>query len=191
MLKPAIEITYLTPDHPDYPPALTSSRIYEPPPRISAIGSLEVLKERKTALFCSQKCPGSVIIKNFDYVREQRDKGTIFISGFHSPVEKECLDILMRGKQPIIICPARGLEGMRIPKEWRKMIREGRLLLLSPFSESEKRLRKDLAMRRNLFAASVAEEILVGYAVKGSRTQELVKTIQLWNKKVTLIENEI
>ncbi len=183
MKKTAIEIVYLKPDHPDYPPALTASPIFEPPPHISAIGSLEILKKRKNALFCSRKCPGSAIIKTFDYVREQRDKGTVFISGFHSPVEKECLDILMRGNQPIIICPARGLEGMRISKEWRKMIREGRLLLLSPFSESEKRLRKDLAIRRNLFAAELAEEVVVGYAAEGGKTIEFLEMIMKWGNR--------
>jgi len=32
------------------------------------------------------------------------------ISGFHTPAEKECLRILLRGAQPIIICPARSIE---------------------------------------------------------------------------------
>lgn len=43
-----------------------------------------------------------------------RDAGVTVIGEFHSPMEKECLNILLRGSQPIIVCPARSLENMRI-----------------------------------------------------------------------------
>jgi len=49
-----------------------------------------------------------------------RDDGVTVISGFHTPVEKECLRILLRGSQPVIICPARSIEGMRIPPTWKQ-----------------------------------------------------------------------
>jgi len=74
-----------------------------------------LLKKTKLALFCSKKCPGQKILKAFDFARNLRDGQKTVISGFHSPIEKECLRILLRGKQPIIICPARSLEKMRVP----------------------------------------------------------------------------
>jgi hypothetical protein len=53
-----------------------------------------------------------------------RGAGIPIIGGFHSPMEKECLDLLLRGQQPIVICPARSIQGMRIcgfpqPGDWR------------------------------------------------------------------------
>jgi len=100
---------------------------------LDSLGNTNILKENKLALFCSRQCPGNLILKAYDLARSLRDAGTTVISGFHTPVEKECLRILLRGKQPIIICPARSIEGMRIPSEWRQPIEEYRLLLLSPF----------------------------------------------------------
>ena len=70
------------------------------------------------------------------------------------------------------------------------MISEGRLLLLSPFSEAEKRLRKDLAVKRNLFAAAVAEEIAIAHAAMNSKTRELMEVIIKWGKPVYTINSE-
>jgi len=82
---------------------------------VTVIGNPVILQRNKLALFCSKKCPGNLILKAYDLVHELRESGTTVISGFHTPIEKECLRILLRGDQPIIICPARSIENMRIP----------------------------------------------------------------------------
>jgi len=64
-----------------------------------------------------------------------RDAGITVISGFHAPMDRECLRILLRGKQPIIVCPARSLEKLRFPANWREPIEAGRMLILSPSRE--------------------------------------------------------
>jgi predicted Rossmann fold nucleotide-binding protein DprA/Smf involved in DNA uptake len=101
------------------------------PARIAALGNLDNLRERKLAIFCSAKCPGDLILKTYDTARALRDAGVTVIGGFHSPMEKECLALLLRGRQPIIICPARGLEDMRLSGEWKKPLDDGRLLTSS------------------------------------------------------------
>jgi predicted Rossmann fold nucleotide-binding protein DprA/Smf involved in DNA uptake len=110
-------------------------------------------------------------------MRRLRDEGVTVISGFHSPMEQECLNILLRGKQPVIICPARSIEGMRIKKEYRQPIEAGRLLLLSPFSNKDSRISSRRAEIRNRFAAALADEVLVPYAAPGSRTEALCKEL--------------
>jgi hypothetical protein len=89
-------------------------------PQLSALGNLDLLALSKTALFCSARCPGRAILAVYDQVTRWRDAGRCIISGFHSPVEKECLRILLRGSQPIIICPARSLEKLRLAVDWQK-----------------------------------------------------------------------
>jgi len=81
-------------------------------------------------------------------------RATASSAGFYSPIEKECLQILLRGQQPIIICTARSIENMRIPKDWKTAIEEGRLLLLSLFLKSERRMSSALADQRNQFGSS-------------------------------------
>ena len=58
-------------------------------------------------------------------MKELRVSDITVISGFHSPMERECLNILLRGKQSVIICPARSIEGMRIKSEYKKPLEEG------------------------------------------------------------------
>ncbi|MBW2737490.1 MAG: hypothetical protein JRE64_01305, partial [Deltaproteobacteria bacterium] len=98
------------------------------PDTITATGNLDILRKNPTALFCSTKCPGDLIVKTYDIAQILRDAGMTVISGFHSPMERECLTILLRGAQPVIICPARSINNMRINREYKKPLKDGRLL---------------------------------------------------------------
>lgn len=140
---------------------------------VAAIGNSALLRPEKVGLFSSVRCPGDLILAAYDYAKKLRDAGTAVISGFHSPVEKECLRILLRGSQPIIICPARSLANMRIPTELRPHIEKGRLLLLSPFSEKERRATSVLARERNGFVASIADKLCFIYTEPGGSLEAL------------------
>jgi len=76
--------------------------------RSRRLGDEALLGRRKLALICSQKCPGDVILKTYDFARLVRQSGIAIVSGFHSPIEKDCLPILLRGPDPIVIIRATG-----------------------------------------------------------------------------------
>src|SRR3990170_4288858 len=96
-------------------PARLHERLGEHTPRtLIALGDFVLLSQTKTGVFCSGRCPGDKILSAYDTARKLRDGGMAVISGIHSPVEKECLRILLRVKQPIIICSARALEKIRL-----------------------------------------------------------------------------
>lgn len=134
------------------------------------------------ALFCSVRCPGDLILKTYDLARSLRDAGVPVIGGFHSPMEKECLTLLLRGKQPVAVCLARTLDGIKLPGTWRAPLAEGRLLLLSPFGEKHRRVVAELAMIRNRFVAAVADEVFIAYAGAGSKTEQLCREVLAWGK---------
>ena len=144
------------------------------PAQLSALGNLDLLALPKTALFCSARCPGKVILTAYDQAAKWRDAGRCVISGFHSPVEKECLQILLRGPQPIIICPARSLP-QRVPPDWKKPLADGRLLILSCFPESARRVTAELAARRNEFVATLADEVWFAHITPGGQLEQLTK----------------
>ena len=136
------------------------------PQRLPAPGNPELLALPKTALFCSARCPGDAILRAYDQAAQWRDEGRCIISGFHSPVEKDCLRILLRGSQPIILCPARALP-KRVPSEWRKPLTNGRLLVLSRFRPKESRPTTELATRRNELVAAMADEVVIIHVTPG------------------------
>ena len=184
--RPAAEaspaLTRLHQDSPAYPQAVRRYLGRQAPLAIDAIGNLEILWRETVALFCSVRCPGNLIVQTYDFARALRDRGVTVIGGFHSPMERECLDLLLRGGQPIVICPARTLVGMRLPPEWKAPLADGRLLLLSPFAEQDRRITADLARARNDLVAAIADRIFIAYAEPGGKTEAFAKTVRDWGK---------
>ena len=174
--------TVITASDPVYPNGI-EERLGETLP-IAAVGNLDLLQSRPLALFCSIKCPGDVILRAYDLVRDIRDAGVPIIGGFHSPMEKECLALLLRGTEPFLVCPARSIEKMRLPSAWKKPLDEGRLLVLSPFSQKHRRVTADRSQRRNLFIAALAGQVLVAHAGRGSKTEHLCGQAISWGKPV-------
>jgi len=171
-------------DHPLYPAAVLALLGDRAPERIYTIGNLDILRQRLLALFCSSKCPGSVILQTYDAVCALRDAGVTVIGGFHSPIEKECLRLLLRGAQPVVICPARSIERLRMPAEWRAPLASGRLLIFSPFDAKHPRITANNAVYRNRFAAALATRLLIPYAAPGSKTEAFLREVEGWGKVV-------
>ena len=150
------------------------------PALLTSLGNLDLLALPKTGLFCSARCPGHVILPAYDQAARWRDAGRCIISGFHSPVEKECLHILLRGTQPIVICPARTLP-QRVPLELRRPLAEGRLLMLAAFRAGEKRMTTELAARRNEFVAALADELYFAHITPGGQMAKLAQRARAWD----------
>jgi len=112
------------------------------------------------------------------------------IGGFHSPIERECLTILLRGAQPIIICPARSLSGMRMRAEYKKPLEGGRLLLLSPLKEKQRRNTVETATERNRFVAALADAIFVAHASPNSKMEKFCNEVLKLGKPLYTFESE-
>lgn len=143
-----------------------------------------------TAFLCSKETPGATILKAFDRAAAWREAGCCVISGFHPPLEKECLAILLRGRQPIVLCPARGIGAVRLPPEQRRAIEDGRLTLISPFTPQDRRANADLGRRRNRFIAALADEIVFGFVAPGGSLARLRDEIQRWGAPVRELHAE-
>jgi predicted Rossmann fold nucleotide-binding protein DprA/Smf involved in DNA uptake len=61
------------------------------PGELAMIGNAAILDRPKISLFCSAKCPGKLILDTYDLAKKFRERGVTVISGFHSPMEEECL----------------------------------------------------------------------------------------------------
>jgi len=155
-----------------------------------AIGDMGILDRAKLALFCSIKCPGELILKLFDLAKELRDRSVGVISGFHAPMDKECLDILLRGKGPIAWCPARSIDGMRLRPEYKKAVLEKRLFIFSPFTENKRRMSALMAERRNDMVATLAERLFVAYASPGGKIEHLCRFIVTTGKPIYTFESK-
>jgi predicted Rossmann fold nucleotide-binding protein DprA/Smf involved in DNA uptake len=173
-----------------YPSSLQKYLGRHAPAVITGLGNLDILNHKTVAFFCSAKCPGSLILKVYDLSQSLKQAGLTVIGGFHSPIERECLTILLRGSQPVIICPARSIKGMRIRVEFKKPIEEGRLLFLSPFKESQRRNTVETAMERNRFVAALADAVFVAHASPNSKMEKFCSEVWTWGKRLYTFESE-
>jgi hypothetical protein len=154
-----------------------------------AAGPTHLLDGEKTGFFCSSQCPGGVILKAFDAITAMRDQGRTLIGGFHSPMEWECLGILLRGRQPVIWVPARSIVGMHLKAELQSAFSGGRLLVLSPFESKHKRVTAALAEARNRFVGALADRLFVAHAAPGSRTMTLCEELHAHGKKILAVSD--
>jgi len=156
---------------------------------LNSIGKFELKSVHWAAFFCSVRCPGGIILKSYDLAQKWRTEGRAVIGGFHSPVEKEVLKIMLRSTAPVCVVLARGLP-KRVPSEFRKHIDNGRMILASPFDGRTKRATTESALKRNLIIATLAEKIFVAYAASGSKTETLCHAISRLKKTCFTFQHE-
>ncbi len=106
-----------------------------------------------------------------------RDNGECVVSGFHSALERDVLDLLLKGTQPVILAAARGLP-KRYPANIKKAIDDGRLLVVSPFPDSVRRITADTSRRRNECMLALADRIVIGYMSKGGMLPAILAAIE-------------
>ena len=159
------------------------------PSETAYYGNISLLEKPMTALFCSNRCPGDIILKTYDIARAMRDAGVPVIGGFQTPMEKECLRLLLRGSQPVVVCPARGIQNMRIPREWRPALDASNLLILSPFLPSQRRPTAKFAARRNQLVADIATRVFIAHAAPDGNTEALARRIAASGKPILTIDS--
>lgn len=179
----------------NYPKRLKKYLKTETPETIWARGNINLLPGQNTsankdlwALFCSRKCPGELILKTHDLAQTFKERGIPTIGGYHSPIEQECLRVLLRGVQPILLCPARSIEKMRLKPAWKDALTDERLLILSTFESRHNRSTAALANRRNAFVAALADKICIAHAAEDSKTLEFAQMLLTWGKPVFTFE---
>jgi len=175
-----MEIKTLQPHQPENP--ITSKDWFK---EIDYVGNIELINRPLLAIFSSAKCPASSILKAHDYAKEIRNGEIGIISGFHAPVEKEVLEVLLKGTCPIIMMVGRRLENARIPKIWQSEIEKNRMLIVSPFKAYQKFVTKEISLKRNDFAAKIAKYVMIIHASAGGSLQGQVEK---WNSENIKVE---
>lgn len=130
-----------------------------------------------TAFFCSQSCPGDVILKAQDWANARGPDSAPVIGGFHTPVERDVLRILLRGNAPVIIVLARAAQGWRAPKPLGPAIKAavaaGTAQIVSPFPATQTRTTATAAEARNRHILTVCDTVLIAHASTGGKTEVL------------------
>ncbi len=137
-------------------------------------GNRDLLALNKTGFLCSRKIPANAVLKSYEWAKNARKEGTCVICGNHSQLEKDVFQILLKGKQPIVLCLARTLYS-RWDAVIEESIQSGRLLVISPFDSSIKRISRITAEKRNRLIMELSDDIVVGYVGEGGLLEKLLR----------------
>ena len=160
-------------------------------PTLYTSGNQDILNQPpniQIALFSGRECPGSLLLPAMDMAATLRDNKHTVISGFHSPLEQECLQVLSRGDQPVIVCPARSIQTMRLLQPWKRPYQNDKLLVLSRFPEEKNRMTTTLSKQRNQLVVAMAKEMLIIHASPSSKIVSLAEDVLKKNKRVFAID---
>ena len=101
---------------------------------------------------------------------------------------EEALTVLLHGPQPVVVCPVRDLERMRLKREYRAPLTEG-LLLMSRFGASVRRVAAKTAQQHNRFAAALADTVAIAHGDPGDKTMQLTREAIAWGRPVYALEH--
>ncbi len=143
------------------------------------VGDPAILDRPKIALFCSVKCPGKLILETYDLAKRFRNEGVLVISPFHSPMEQECLRILLRSPHPVIWALARGVYRQipSKPVDCRTAVAEGRLVMATTFPDTVRHITAETATTRNRLVVDMADAVVVAHAAPGSKMEALCREV--------------
>ena len=142
----------------------------------AAIGNTILLRNDLTGFLCSRKCPAAKILEAHETCKAwASDPTKTIISGFHSPVEQECLRLLLQGRANIIYFPAREINHLRIRKEWRPALEANRMLIMTLESFTNRRMSRHETWQRNDFIVRLAESAYIPYAAADGQLADAIR----------------
>lgn len=144
---------------------------------VAVIGNVLLLSHPKIAFLCSRKCPPDKILPAHDKARELREVGSTVMSPFQTSIEQGALKIFLRGKNPIIWCPARSLGNLYLKSPWRIPHDDGRLLILSFVPDGGGRITRQQSALRNRYMLRFANSLFVAWADPGGALSTEVEAI--------------
>lgn len=129
--------------------------------QIATLGDASILNLPKVGFLLSRKVPPSAVMKCYDWATEMRDKGVCVMGGFQSPLERDVLTFLLKGKQSVVWVLAHKLWTEKcIPKAYREPIAAGRLLVVSPVAQTATRVDARTATIRNRYILEHSEKVV-------------------------------
>ena len=172
----------------EYPQQLTAMLGAKSPDHISFAGNYDLINKKKLAVFVSAQCSGATILQTYEFVRKLRQHDISFVSGFHSPMEKECMRTISGGEAGIIWFLAKSLKSFSLHPDFNSLFDSGRMLILSPFADSVTRIKKETAVYRNSVAAALADEIFLPFATPESKTEKFCLRLLSLGKPVFTLD---
>ena len=123
------------------------------------LGNMELLERWKIGFIASRTVSTTSVLPALDWaVATSRRTDVAVVSGFHSRLERDVLQFLLRGRCGIIVVLARGMY-RKLPKLLEPAMTDNRLLVISLEKETVTRTSEHTAHKRNKHVAALSDEL--------------------------------
>lgn len=141
------------------------------------------------ALLCSGRCPGNLVLLFYELARRLRDEGIATIGGFHTPMEQDALEFLIRGRQPVVWVPSWSRSTRRLSASHRKALDGRGLVMVDIFNPPVRRPSRRSGKARNNWVIDHADAVLVIHANAGGMTEQTARKATTTTKPVWALED--
>lgn len=127
---------------------------------METLGNTSLIDRKKIGYFASSNIASLSVLPTLDWAAEvAKHEDIAIVSGFHSKMEREVLDFLLRGKCGIVCILARSIY-KKIPDKFSEAYNDRRILFIAPFETSATRASRYLCQQRNEYVASISDELV-------------------------------
>lgn len=127
---------------------------------MDTLGYSSMLDRNKIGFFAAGKIASLSVLPTLDWATEiAKRKDVAIVSGFHSKMEREVLDILLKGRCGIICVLARPIYKI-IPDKYRYAYEQERVLFISHNTYKSTMTSRLLCQKRNEYIASISDELV-------------------------------
>lgn len=142
------------------------------------LGNILLLDNHIHGFLCSRSTASSAILPCLDWAVEMSKGPVPVMSTFHSEIESAVLDMLLRGKCPIILVLGRR-HYAKLPQKLQKAMEDNRLLIISLSEQS--RISKESALLCNSYICEKSANLTFGFLSQASSLYALYKEIESKN----------
>jgi len=158
------------------PPAGLESFFRGREPRLWGVGNPDILSSRRLGIISARQSDSDLALISSQLLKQLASLNDMtFVGGWHSPLEKEALHILLAETVPMVFCVPKALNRFRLTIDVENHVRQGHALLLTHCSPKVKRISRDASIRRNHLIIGLATALLVLSAPPGSVSLDLAK----------------
>jgi DNA processing protein len=146
------------------------------PPKLWCVGDQSILQKNLLGIISARRFDSDLSWKSVQLLQQLGSlENLAFVSGWHSPLEKEAFRVVIRLPASLIICVAKSLQRFAPSEEIKIRLNEGRSLLLTHCSPKAKRISREASLRRNQLVMGLAKALLVLSAPDESSSLALAK----------------
>jgi predicted Rossmann fold nucleotide-binding protein DprA/Smf involved in DNA uptake len=159
------------------PPHLAARVEPETATRIAGVGNAALLAEPLIGFIASRAYPANVLIETLDLAAQWSRESRVILSGFHSPLEQQVLQSLLRrqGRAVKLLARTFASSGYRPSEQEREALATNRLLVLSACPPAATRTTRATALARNKLTLALSSQIHAPHITPGSPLAALLR----------------